>query len=285
MGENENVRNRPRIELTVRKNASLTGVPLCPACGKELPPDAKFCGSCGYCVGTPVPPPSPAGGNTPPRVVMTKEHHNRGRGSFFDVILRIVIIIVLLILASLLVLYVRDQYSAAEGRPETITPTNAPTFAAACRQLANDVLAPLDATTPPAAAALPRLRDRARAAAGQADTAQLGKLALDFCDRLAPAQVRRGEAKQEEIVVLNRPPPTLSPDPAEQKRVREFRYRELGRRWNDYASSQREPLNRLLAEMEREERKVAAPRRIDYPSSWDRLLKALHIKKDDQPGS
>ena len=285
MSEHESIRNRPRLELTVRKNTSLTGVPLCPACGQELPADAKFCGHCGHRVGQPVAPVNPAGSNVPPRVIVTKDRHNRGRGNFLDAVLRVVIIIVLLIAATLVVLFIQDRYQDAEGRPETVTPTNTPTFAATCRMLAGDVLAPLDSPAPAPDAALASLQSRARAAAGQPDTAALGRLALDFTARLNEAARQRSELKQEEIRVLNRPAPTLNPDPAEQKRVREFQYRELGRRWNDFAAGQRDPLNRMLTDLERAEKQAAAPRQVIYPSAWDKLMRWFNglIRRDDSP--
>lgn len=271
MSEHESIRNRPRLELTVRKNTSLTGAPLCPACGQELPKEAKFCGHCGHRTGDPVAPAPAGGGFTPPRVIVTKDRHNRGRGNFLDAVLRVVIIIVLLIAAALVVLYVQDRYQDAEGRPEIVTPTNAPTFAAACRSLTADVLAPLDAPTPAPDAALSSLHSRARAAAADPETAALGRLAVELTDRLDAAARKRSELKQEEIRVLNRPAPTLNPDPAEQKRVREFQYRELGRSWNTFATAQRDPLNRLLADLERAEKQAAAPRQVIYPSAWDKL--------------
>lgn len=277
----DGIRNRPRIELAIRKNTSLTGAPLCAACGEELAPEAKFCGRCGHHVGQPV-----SGRDatvTPPKVIVTRERHNRGRGSFFDVLLRIVIIIALLAGAALVVLFIQDRYQEAEGRPATVAPTNTPMFSASCRSLAEDVLSPLASAATASDPARAGLRSRARVAAADPDTAELARLTLAFADRMDEAAQKRAELKQEEIRVLNRPAPTMSKDAQEQARVREFLYKDLGRRWGEYTAAQWDAVNRTLAGIEREEKHVAAPRAVIYSSAWDRLMQKLGLQDKPAP--
>ena len=278
----ESIRNRPRIELAIRKDTSLSGAPLCAACGQELAPGAKFCGRCGHPVGQP--PPSVARESAGlPRVKVTKDRHNRGRGSFFDVLLRIVIILALLAGAALVVLFIQDRYQEAEGRPATVAPTNTPTFAASCRSLAADVLAPLASAATPSDSARAGLRSRARAAAADHDTAELARQALAFADRMDEAAQKRAELKQEEIRVLNRPAPTMSKDAQEQARVREFLYKDLGRRWGEYTAAQWDAVNRALSGLEDEEKRVAAPREVIYSSAWDQLMQKLGLQEPPAP--
>lgn len=265
----ERVYQRPRLELAIRKDVSLTGEPVCPNCRSPREANAVFCGVCGHELAKPA---SAKKSGSVPDLLITRDRHNQGRGNWTDYVLRVVIILALLAGAALVYLFIDDHYRAAEGRPAFFTPTNPPTFFSGCRAIAAELMTPLDTVTPISRADIERLRDRSRPLANETDTARLASLVLDFAqhaDRLLERRKQLRDAGQQS------PAPTLRPGALDAARTQQFMGESTTRQWQQESEQAREALNRLLIEIRREEETLAAPRLIEYATPLKRLIRII----------